>query len=136
MADLTITAAEVQPDTTGKIIYGIAAEAITPGQTIYKTATGTYGLADADAAGKKTCVGISLNTAASGQTVGIQVTGTITIGSSATVAETIYVLSGTAGGIAPAADLGSGDDIVYLGAGNATNDTITLNIHNSGKAVT
>lgn len=135
MADLTITASEVQPDTTGTIEYFIAAAAITPGQCVYKNASGQMALSDNDLAGAKTVYGIALNTAAAGQTVGVQTKGTVTIGSSAAVADTAYFLSSTAGGIMPAADIASGDTMIYLGTGQASDDTIKLAIDNSGRAV-
>lgn len=47
---------------------------------------------------------------------------------------TIYVASSTAGLICPAADLGSADNVVYVGTGRASNH-LEIYVRNSGQAV-
>lgn len=135
MTDLVITAANVEL-VSGTKKFGIAAEAITAGQPVHKLASdGEIYLSDADHAtvAKRVVTGIALNGAAAGQPVGYQIDGVIDIGATVTVGE-IYVLSGTAGGIAPEADLASGDRVAVLGVG-LTSSNIQLGILNSGADV-
>lgn len=135
MADLSITATNVEESNSPVILTGRAAEAITAGQALYRLADSTYGLADADNASAliHKAVGIALNPAAAGQRISLQTAGRINIGATVTVGE-IYVLSGTAGGIAPEADLAAGDEVVILGVGYDA-DEILLNIWPTGITV-
>lgn len=116
MANLTVTAANVQPTTTTTYKTGIAGAAITAGQSVYLDATtGTIKLADADlsvAAAKG--VGIAINNAAAGQPVTYAIGGSINMGATL-VKGTTYVVSATAGGVAPQADLSTGATICILG---------------------
>jgi hypothetical protein len=117
MADLSITAASVAPGSGAQIDQGIAGAAITAGQALYKeAATGLYKLADCNSATAEVRVatGIAMNSAASGQTVGVLTSGTYTVGATVTNG-TAYFLSGTAGGIRPAADNTTGDYPCFLG---------------------
>lgn len=117
MADLTITASNVVL-VDGNTSEGYAGETITAGQPVYLKSSDELlykgdndaGTAPATAAIK----GIALNGASVGQPVTYQTSGTITIGATVTVG-TIYVLSATAGGICPAADLASGDYVTIIG---------------------
>ena len=127
MADLAITASQVKQDTTNAQVFnGTAAVSITAGQSVFVdtgTTPNTVKLADADdtvtTAGAK---GIALNDAEVDHPVQVQEGGTITLGAGAAPTKgTIFVVSGTAGGIAPAADLASGDFVTILGVGNSTN---------------
>ena len=65
MADITVTAAKVAlvfPEQSE--VYNVKlAEAVTKGQALYQTTSGTYGLADANAAGKQQFRGIALEAA-------------------------------------------------------------------------
>ena len=138
MATLTVTASQVQPGSGVATKEGIAGATITAGQTLYlDSATNTLKLADADStAAIATVVGISLNGASAGQPVEYQSVGSITIGAGAsmTVGE-IYVLSDTAGGIAPEADISTSDDYVSP-LGVATSAAILkLAINNSGAQI-
>lgn len=84
---------------------------------VYKeAATGKYKLADADNADAEVRQprGIALNGAADNQPLAVLTGGDITIGATLT-AGTAYYLSATPGGIAPLADIASGDDVVLLG---------------------
>jgi len=135
MVALSVTASQVQPSTTASIKSGIAAEAITAGQTVYVLTAGTIGLCDCDGtAPANTCAGIAVNDAAARQKVSYQTNGTITIGAGASIAAgDIFYAGPTAGSIVPEADVASGDNVIYLGVGNSSNG-IVLNIHNSGVA--
>lgn len=136
MADLTITATSVVPGSGATVVEGIAGASITAGQVLYlDSSTSTYKLADCNSAtaAVRSPVGIALNGAASGQTVGVLTKGPITIG--ATVAAGVtYFLSGTAGGIRPAADNTTGDYVTILGIGTSTT-VIDVKIHESGVAM-
>ncbi|MFZ5719205.1 MAG: hypothetical protein ACOY5Y_07025 [Pseudomonadota bacterium] len=117
MADLVITATSVAPSATTKQETGVAGEAITAGQVVYRDAsTGKYGLADCDSAtaGHRSPVGIALHGAAANQPLVIAKSGPMTLGATLT-AGVAYYLSPTAGGVCPVADLGSGDYPVFLG---------------------
>lgn len=117
MADLTITAANVVPDSGARVARGYAGEAITAGDVVYlDTVNNEYLLADADSAtaAANSPSGIALNGASDGQPVAVLVHGDVTLGSVLT-AGVAYYLSATAGGIAPYADLVSGDNVVLLG---------------------
>jgi hypothetical protein len=120
--DLSVTAANVLPSTGAVLQTGTAGEAITAGQTLYqKAADGKWYKADCNSATAEVRVAkaIALVGAAAGQPVVVQTGGTITIG--ATVAAgTVYYLSGTAGGIRPAADNTTGDYPQAIGMGQST----------------
>lgn len=136
MADITITAANVVAGSNAVIGYGTAGATITAGQTLYADSSDSDSLKLADAddtAAKATVVGIALHGASDGQPLQYIKTGTITIGGTVAVG-TVYVQSGTAGGIAPVADLASGDYTTTLGIGK-TASTIDVRIHNSGVQV-
>ena len=122
MVDIVITAASVQPGTDAEgaqFEAGIAGASITAGQPVYlDSTTNTYKLADNNdtSAALSVVRGIALHAAATGQPLKIQTRGPITIG--ATVASgSVYVLSATAGGIAPVADLATGNRCTILGVG-------------------
>jgi hypothetical protein len=117
MADLSITAANVVKGSNAVVEAGTAGATITAGQVVYKDAAdGKYKLADADSAtaAAKAPRGIALNGASDGQPLSIIRSGDVTIGATLT-AGTAYYLSPVAGGIAPLADVASGDDVVLLG---------------------
>jgi hypothetical protein len=88
-------------------------------------------LSDANAsATTKAITGIALNGAAIGQPVSVQTSGTITIGATVAVG-TIYVVSATAGGIAPSTDLASTWGTIIIGVADTTG-TIKLQFFDSG----
>ena len=132
MVDVTVTAAEVLPGTDTQYTHGVAGEAITGGQTVYlDSTTSTYKLADADdSAATATVVGIAMNTAAANGRLTIATSGSLDPGFTVTVGQ-IYVQSGTAGGIAPVADLATSDRVSILGVG-ASATSLTLSIKNTG----
>lgn len=128
MADLTITPANVAQGSGAKTETGIAAAAITAGQTLALDAAGKLILADCDSATALTRspVGIALNGAAVGQPVTYVKKGVMAIG--ATVAASVpYFLSPNAGGICPLADVATGDFAKFLGFGISTTQ-IDVNI--------
>lgn len=98
----------------------LAAETITAGQSLYAPASTTCGLADSDAAGKTTVIGVALNGGATGQPIVYAKTGgTITLGATM-VAGLDYYLSATAGGIEVVAGVTSGCRKVRIGYATTT----------------
>lgn len=133
MADISITAANVLPGSNARTENGTFGATVTQGQAVYLDASdGKYKLADNDnaTAAVRRPRGIALNAGSNGQPATIQTSGSITIGGTLT-AGTVYVLSSTAGGIAPQADLASGDDVVILGVAKSTT-VLALDIQISG----
>lgn len=111
MADISITASAVVPSSSATIASGKAGEAINAGQLVYKDATDSnkIKLADANSAAKVGVIGMAINSAgAAGQYVTyVTKDPELTIGGTRTVGA-IYILSATAGGVAPVADLTTG----------------------------
>jgi hypothetical protein len=121
-ADLSITAASVVADSNATTESGYLGATITAGQVVYKdTADNRWKLADNNGASAliRTPTGIALNGGGSGQPVRVLRSGDITIGATMT-AGVAYYLSGTAGGIAPVADLGSGMYPSVIGIATST----------------
>lgn len=133
MADLTITASQVVPGTGAQFTDLVAAVAITAGQAVYKNTSNQAALADNDASSTTArAIGIATNGAAASQYVRVQYAGELTLGAGAAPTNgVVYVLSSTAGGIAPAADLASGDYTTILGVGIGSNK-IKMNVFPSG----
>jgi hypothetical protein len=138
MADLTITASAVVPAATASLGRGTAGATITQGQTLYLDSTTlTYMLADADdSSATATVAGVAINAASSGQPVDFIVSGSLTLAvtSGNLTAGEIYVLSGTAGGIAVEGDLASDDYVSIIGVGTSTT-TMAISFNNSGVQV-
>jgi hypothetical protein len=136
MADLSVTAANVVVGTGAKIRHGTAGATIEAGEVVYLDAADSkFKLADADSATAaiRSPAGIALNGAANGQPLAICTGGPLTIGATLSVGATYY-LSPTAGGIAPAADILSGDYPVILGL--ATSATVlNVKIQEAGVAL-
>lgn len=134
MTDVSITAANCKATGTATVSHGnVAGATITAGQTVYKDATtGKYKLSDCDSAtaADKDCDGIALNGASDGQPLSVVSKGTVTVGGTL-VAGTVYVASATAGGIAPLADLTTGDDEIVLGVATSTT-VLDLDINVTG----
>ena len=133
MADLTINAADVVPPATG-VNAGTAGDAVAAGQSGYLDSTdgNRVKLADADnTAATAEAVGVAVNSAPkAGQPVSYLTLGDLTVTSGVTVGE-IYVVSGTAGGVAPEGDLASSDYVTILGIGK-TATSIAVKVHVSG----
>ena len=136
MADVTVVAAEVLPDSGTAVVYGTLGGTVTAGQLVYlDTSTNTYKLADANSsAATATVAGIAMNGGVTGQPVAIAPNNcTLDPGFTVTVG-TVYVCSATPGGIAPAADLTSGWRASIVGVG-ITASQLALRIYNSSAAV-
>lgn len=137
MADLTITAANVVPaaSPTTKTQVGTYGATITQGMPVYlDSADGKWKIADANASvTTAAAVGIALVAGSDGQPGLIQTEGDITIGATVAVG-TIYVVSATAGKIAPSADGVSGWYTCVLGIAISTT-VIRLKILAGGVAI-
>lgn len=124
MADLSITAANVIASSNALTKRGAAGATITAGQIVYlDPADDQYKLADADnlpAAGV-TEVFMALNGASDSQPLAVLRSGNVAMGAILT-AGTAYYLSPTAGGIAPLADILTGDDVILLGLASTTSN--------------
>lgn len=106
MADITVTAANVVAGANASVDRRYnAGAAVTAGQTVYlDTATNTWKLADANASiDTAELGGVALHAASTGQPLAVLTDGDYNPGATVAVG-TIYVVSDTPGGIAPAAD--------------------------------
>lgn len=122
-ADLSITATSFVPSTKAKYFTGVAGATITAGQPVcYNATTKRYVLADADGSGLTNVEGLAANGAAAGQPLRIVTEDPeLILGATLSMTAPVYVLSGTAGGIAPTADIGTGEyPIVLLVATSTT----------------
>jgi hypothetical protein len=136
MADLTITAANVLAGSGAQFSTGTAGATVTAGQPVYQDATDSnkWKPADGNASlAAATVIGIALHASLAGQPLKVQTLGDITIGATVTVGG-VYVLSATAGGIAPVADLASGNFTFIIGIGK-TASVMTLVMKTAGVAV-
>jgi hypothetical protein len=118
MADITITAGSVLAGTNASIRPAIAGATITAGQPVYLDATVSNQAKPARANADTTsrAVGIALNGASSGQPVDyVTKDDDFTIGGTTTAGIILTVSAGTAGGIAPSADMASGNFVTLLG---------------------
>lgn len=104
-----------------------AGATIAAGNAVYlNTSTLKYELADADVDATSEFAGIALSDGVNGRDMLIAPPGAVINWGATLTAGTIYVLSTTAGGVAPWADLGAGDYVVVLciGAGTANAEVI------------
>jgi hypothetical protein len=134
MADISITAGSVVAAASATKESGIAGATITAGQVVYKdTSDNKYKLADGDSAtaAVRKPIGIALNGASNGQPLAIVKSGLVTIGATVVAGTAYYLSDDTPGGIAPLADIGSGDDVVFLGIAT-TAAILNLNIMITG----
>lgn len=134
MVDLTITAANVNKGASARTREIPAGVTITPGQVVYENSADGFeaALADASAAATARCAGIALTGGYDNGTMIVQYSGTVD-GMGATEG-VVYVVSATAGGIAPVADLTTGDYVTILGVGNS-NGGIDMSLFVSGSQV-
>jgi hypothetical protein len=133
MSDLVVTAANVIAGSNATVEHGTAGATITAGQVVYKAATDKkWKLADNDSttAEVRQATGIALNSASNGQPISVQKSGDIAIGGTLT-AGVSYYLSATPGGIAPYADIASGDYVCLLGMSKSTT-VLALDISYTG----
>lgn len=118
MADITITAANVQQSASAEKRTAVSAVAITAGQTVYKNAAGLIALADAnDTALIAAAVGVAINSCGAGQPVSYAVKDADFTPGGTVIAGDLYVVSATAGGIASSIDLAASDYITQIGVG-------------------
>lgn len=132
MADISITASAVLKGTNSIVDNGIAGATITAGQSLYKDTANSDVLKLAIGNGtslQSTVAGISLHAALSGQPIQYITGGNLTLNAVLTAGK-LYVLSGTAGGIAPSADLATGWKTSLLGIAASTTN-LTLKVTNS-----
>ena len=134
MADISVTAASVLASSDAITENGVAGATITAGQVVaLNTTTGKYVLADADgAAGIDRPRGIALNGASDGQPLKIAKSGDVTFNAALTAGVTYY-LSPAPGGIAPRADVLTGDIVSVLGVAKSTT-ILALDVQYSGTA--
>lgn len=111
-ADLSITAGSVVPGANARYHDGIAGATLTQGQIVYADPadSGKLKLADANTAAhfaaNVTVIGIMINAGSAGQQVRCIIwDDDLTIGDTVSMSAPIYVVSATAGGIAPSADI-------------------------------
>ena len=135
MADLTITAANVVWVSGSSPLLGIIGETVTAGQAVYlKSSDSRLWKAQADGTSEEaTAVGVLLNGGSAGQ-MGIYapVGATINIGAT-TVKTTTYLVSATAGGVCPQADISTtGHYHSRIGYATATTGTFVVEPKNTG----
>jgi hypothetical protein len=123
MADITVTTTAVIPASNAKKVTGVAGEALTIGQAVYKKTTDKrWWKSDKDAVETALEYGIALSTTtAAAQGVVVQIGGDLAFGAILTVGET-YVVGEAAGGIAPIADVGTGEYSRILGQATTTSN--------------
>lgn len=100
MTVITVTAAQVAvvfPEQS-EIYNVVLAEAVTKGQALYQTTSGTYGIAQADAVAKRQFRGIALEAANSGEGISMLKQGILAGYTLATYDDEVY-LSDTAGAL-------------------------------------
>jgi hypothetical protein len=137
MADLTVTAASVL-FTSGSKIAGIAGATVTAGQAVYlDSVTNTLKLAQCDGtAAEAAAVGIALHAAGTGQPLVYADQGSVINIGATTAKTTTYLVSATAGGVAPQADIVTGGfRITRLGYATATDGSFVVDVKNTGATV-
>lgn len=138
MADLSVTAGSVLFSSGQRVSDYNAGASVTAGQCVYlDSSTSTLKLAQADGtAAEAAAVGIALHAAGSGQPLSYAATGsTINIGAT-TAKTTTYLVSGTAGGVAPQADIStSGWRVCRLGYATDTTGTFVVDVKNTGATI-
>lgn len=125
MADLSITATQVLPATSGANFEElVAGEAIDLGEVCYKKASDSKAWrAKVLTAAEAAAIGVAVSCAkAAEQKVVLQKSGSVTLGAGAAPAVgTPYFVSDNAGKIAVLGDLGAADYMTYLGVGESGN---------------
>lgn len=127
MADISITAANVLASANAKTATGIYGETVVAGKALYMNSSDKrLYLADANASpATADCVGIALNGGGAGQpAIYVEEDPDFTPGGTLSLSVAadsgVYVLSGTAGGIAPMDDLAAAMYPVVLGVAKST----------------
>ena len=121
MADLSQTAANVRDDANAVTEKNFkAGEAFDAGMVVYRKASdGKWWKAQCDGTAEESGVGvqigIAITTGVADQYVVVQTGGDINLGATVAIAAGPYVVSATAGGIAPMADLASTNRLTWVG---------------------
>jgi hypothetical protein len=126
--DLVVTASQVVKSEGALVDRGTAGATITAGQSLYRDASdlNRMKLADSNTQAQAECRGVALHAALANQPVEYQRGGDLKIGAGAAPGVgVVFVVSATAGGIAPAADLGAGQYTTVIGVGDGV-DTIVM----------
>jgi hypothetical protein len=108
MADLTISSENVRPGSGARTQQFTAGADIDTGEPVYQDPDGNFRVKPS-LNGTRTqakAIGVALHSAETGQPVVAQTHGKLLIGGAGDAGE-IYIVSATAGGIAPVADLGN-----------------------------
>lgn len=140
MADISVTATGVLGSTQAKRTTGIASAAIAVGKAVYlDSTTNKWTLADANVAACSTAVlGIAVSESkADGQDIVVvtedpDFTPGATLSLSGAGDDAVYVLSATAGGIAPVTDLVAGMYPIVLGVAKSANKLIFKPLQGTG----
>lgn len=122
MADLTVTPANVIPQSGAVLVTGTSGAAIAAGDLLYKDSSDSdkLKLCTTATAAAAACVGVAVNSApGAGQPVTYMTDGRLAMGAILT-ASTAYGVSDNAGKIRPLADNGSGDQITQIGLAEST----------------
>lgn len=135
MADVTQTPADVELGGGGAVASRVTLGAtLVQGDVVYKDTASANKMkaADADAGTEleATVEGIMLTSGADAGSGYVVTSGPMNVGGTL-VQGTIYVLSGAAGKIAPAADLTTGDRVTILGVASSTS-ILEVKIQNTG----
>lgn len=142
MADVTVVVASVER-IDGSTNDGIAGTTITAGQAVYlDPLTSKYLLAQSDGTvvapvggvaglAEANVAGIALHAALANQPLRVLIEGAVALGTTPVVLGGVYVLSATAGGIAPVADIASTNYVTILGVA-ITVAQLRLKINASG----
>ena len=117
MADLAVTATSVLPG-TGTVVTGTLGGTVTAGQLVRLNTSNQYVAAQSTSAANSQMAGVALTGGAINQPVSVQTTGTYTAGGTVLVGK-VYIVSATAGGIAPVDDVAGGEFIRVFGVGTS-----------------
>jgi hypothetical protein len=125
-ADLSITASSFKTGPRAKFrAPAFAGVAITAGQAVYLDGNGKWQLADANGTGTEKVEGLAAHGALANQPLlVVYEDDDLTLGATLSMVTPIYVLSGTAGGIAPSADIASGFHPKYILTAKSTTKCI------------
>lgn len=137
MADISITAASVLKTANTSIREGLAGATVTAGQPVYKDSNDDNALkpAIATSAAAGQAVGVALHGAADGQPLRYATAGNVTYNAVLAAGQVYCVSAAAAGGIAPVADMTTGNFVSILGVATSTTN-LKLNITHSGVAKT
>lgn len=130
MADVTIAAGAVTCRVGDPVLTKVAQVAISGGQAVYEdlSNSGKFNLADADVEASAKMIGIAVGDAAAGEYCTIALVGSVitTAGGASFTKGVVYYVSTTAGGLAPFADLASGDYVTLAVLALSTTTALVL----------